>query len=143
MYCVKDSVSGNEKLLSPQDILKAEQNGCKIDGVVRVDGEVYFVPLTPEVAQFSKVSKGTPVRVRMAASLDFNQTLYAGCSYNKQAGNIIYHFFDGSALGGIFGVSSQFAINHRDELKFDFDNNDPMRVAELVRKAKESGNLKY
>lgn len=142
MIGVIDTDDGVEDFLTPTDVLLAEKQGNKIEGIIRVNGKVYFIPMTPITLQLSKLQRGIPVRVKLTKGLDFKQTIFMGSKFDENRKDVIFYFFDDSGVEGSFGISCQFALNHKSELQIDLNNNDPMRVTTLIKRLQDSADFK-
>lgn len=139
---VTDTDDDVEDFLTPTDVLLAEKQVNKIEGIIRVNGKVYFIPMTPITLQLSKLQRGIPVRVKLTNGLDFKQTIFIGSKFDESRKDIVFYFFDDSGVEGSFGVSCQFALNHKSELQIDLNDNDHTRVNTLIKRLKDSADFK-
>ena len=127
-----------EDFLSPKDVLLAERQGYKIEGIVRHNGNVYFIPITPTMLAIKSIPVGTPVRIKMTSGLDYKQTIYLGNKFDDSRKDVVFYFFDDSGVDGYFGISCKYALNNIKELMYD-TNNDAVRVATLLKRIKDIG----
>lgn len=78
----------------------------------------------------NKMKKATPLQIQTGKT-DFKHALLLGCSDG------IFTFFDNSGLSGMFQLSSNFILNNTDIVSVKLNDNDAIKVAELIRALKE------
>lgn len=140
---ITDTTDNVEEFLSSNEVLLAEKQVGKIEGILRIKGRIYFIPLTNMTLALKQKKVGIPVRVKLTAGLDYKQTVYMGSKFDENRKDVVFYFYDDSGVDGYFGVSCNYALMHKDELFFDFENNDAVRVATLLRRIKDNGNLSF
>ena len=132
---VKDTTDNAVDKLTINEVLQAERMGYNISGIVRHNGQIYFCPYTLDLIRLDDTQVGTPVRVKLSKGLGFKQTLFVGKHFSN--GKLIFNFYDDSGITGCFGLSSEYIA--KNDVSFDFSNNDTIRVATLVKRLKDSG----
>jgi hypothetical protein len=132
-YGITDTSDGIEEFYTPNEILQIECQHIKIEGLLRSNGKIYFVPLATNILPLLNTQIGTPVIVQMTATITPKQTIYLGSQLNNDM--LVFYFFDDSGLSGDFGISSDFACRHKD-FKLKFNDNDPLKVQQLLQRLK-------
>lgn len=134
---VTDTSDGVEDKMTPIEVLKAERMGFKILGLYHSSGHVYFCPYTMDLVRLANSQYGIPLRVRLTEGLGFKQVLYIGHEFKGDKDT--FYFFDDSGIDGYFGLTSDYISTNSKSVKFDFDNNEPVRVSILTKRLKDSG----
>ena len=128
LYGIIDTEDGVEDFCSKDQIKGFLKIGAKIAGIAP-SGHIYT--LNSKTARLWFSEKGIPVMVKSSPTLDWKQTLY--CGMEEKDGKLLFKFFDGGLAP--FGFSSDFIS--RSGVDFDFDNNDPLEMTQLIMQVKK------
>lgn len=80
------------------------------------------------------VELGTPLRIKLGASLDWEQTVYGG--YKEFGGRGMYHiFFTLDRLEPRCAFSNDFFLRNDGKIYIDTNNNDAVEVATILKSA--------
>lgn len=133
-FGIIDSKDGVEEIYSGVDVIKIASK-LRIEGLLVQDGVIKFaVPTTPDLVRLESSPIATPFRVKLNKNLDWKQCLYGGCVYDSKS-KVSYKIIDEtSGLSNYFILTNEYVTKHINDCKFDFENNNPVKVAELLRK---------
>lgn len=131
---VTDSDDGITEYYTMSDLKKFKSQGINILGLT--NNFTYVVNY--KFINLWNISKGAPLRIRFNKSLDYKLVLYIGCYLDESKKCMIFKFFDGEGLTGVFNISSIFLNTKSSEISIDFDNIDPIRLSKLIKMIKSS-----
>ena len=109
----------------------ADTASGKSSGLV-ADGKKHIVSGEDAIKIFETLEKGTPLKIKEGKDLDYVQAIYVGPGEIQSRD--VYRFFDDSGLAGTFGFSPRFIRDHKDDVKFKFNDNDVNKLGELLHK---------
>lgn len=133
-FGITDSTDGVEEIYSGADIIKIASQ-VNIEGLLIQGGIIRCAaPTTPDLIRLESSPIATPFRVKLTKNLDWKQCLYGGCIYDSES-KVSYKIIDeDSGLNNYFILTNKYVVEHVNDCKFDFNNNNPAKVAELLRK---------
>ena len=133
-FGVTDSDDGVTEYYTISDLKKFKSNGIDILGLT--NNFAYVVNY--KFINLWSIRKGTPLRIRFNKSLYYKLVLYIGCSLDEDKKCMVFRFFDGEGLTGVFNISSIFLDTKSNEISIDFDNIDPVMLNKLTKIIKSS-----
>lgn len=142
-YDIYDTTTGDTARFSKEQVVDAMNNKLKIENaklqyyndkpIIRVSYSENKEEIAgQEVIDILKDSRvGIPLKIKMTQNKEYKQVLYNGNN------NGTFYFYDGDGIGEVFGFTARFIVNNPDRIKFKFNDNDPAKVAELIKSLAE------
>lgn len=133
-FGITDTRDGVEEIYSGDEVISISSK-IRIEGLLVQGGILRFaIPTTPDLVKLESSPIATPFRLKLNKNLDWKQCLYGGCTYDSES-KVSYKIIDeNSGLGNYFLLTNEYVVNHIKDCKFDFENNNPAKVSELLRK---------
>lgn len=125
-FGVTDTKDNVQEYYSREELLAFHDKGITIHGVTSSKITI----TSPEVIKLTRTSGGTPLRIKISSTVDYKQVIYMGFGDGK------FNFFDGQGISGYFQLSTNWFIERKDKPMLDFENNDPVKVAKLLKELK-------
>lgn len=138
-YVCVNRKTGEEKLLTKEQLVEIiKQHRCsnakaefyKNNWIIRIKNDTVSCNVckhTELADRLRKTEKGTPLKIKLNLSSEYKQVIYLGeleVQYSKA-----FLFFDGCGLQGILPLTEAYIVKQRTTAIFD--DNDPVKVAEL------------
>lgn len=126
LYGVTDTKDEVEEFYSKEQLFKYCTEGIKIAGIFGTSINI----TSPQIITLLRTKSGTPCRIKLSKSLDFKQVIYLGVEDGS------FNFYDGSGVMGYFILTSNYFINHKNEVEIVFGVNNPSEVSRLLKQLK-------
>lgn len=85
-----------------------------------------------------KLSKGTPIQIKVGEYSDWKQALFMGIDKDSSLESSKLTFFDGCGISGIFQFSMKYIADNPNKVRFKLNDNNPVEVSKLLSSIKNS-----
>lgn len=142
-FLILDIASGRKAVVTADIIKKSILNDEFSNAIVDKAGHirVYEKSISKSeqkqinpIIKINALKSGEPLRIKIG-STEWKQCLFIETM--EIQGNKVFRFFDNSGLTGMFDFSEKYIYNNTDIIKFEFNKNNPVEVAKLIKAIKE------